>query len=332
MAVPKAKKYLTEEFMEGLNGTYELENIIYTQRSEFQIVEVVDLKPYGRTLLIDGKIQSTEKDEVIYHEYLVHPALMAHPNPKTVMICGGGEGATAKEILRHKTVEKVIMVDIDNTVIEVSKKFFPNHHRGVFENPKFELVIQDARKYLEDHHGKFDVIIMDLSDPLEDGPAYLLYTQEFYKMASSKLNENGLIVTHSGPAGLLTAAADSSYGPAVYNSMKSAYKHTIASTVHMFSFLDIYSIVIGTNSDAVKANFEDWQSLDARIEARLDARHELGATEADIGGNTLRCYDAESHQQMRHLPKWYRKLLRESTVTITDSAPRFYTPAAVSSE
>jgi spermidine synthase len=131
---------------------------------------------------LDEKIQSTESDEYIYHEALVHPSLLAHPNPKRVFIAGGGEGATAREVLRHKSVERVVMVDIDDIVCKTSKEFLPKHHRGAFDNPRYQLIIEDAKVWLQQTEEKFDVMVLDLADPVEDGPAYMLYTKEFYTM------------------------------------------------------------------------------------------------------------------------------------------------------
>jgi len=180
-----AKKLIREEPLDGLTGCYVVDEIIYTGKSQYQEVDIVELVPFGRSLIIDEMMQSSEKDEFSYHESLVHPALTIHPNPRHVMVAGGGEGATVREILRHKSVEKVTMVDIDTLVIEASKSHLPNHHRGCFDNPRLELVIEDARAWLERYEGKFDVIIMDLADPVEEGPAFGLYTVEFFAMGLS---------------------------------------------------------------------------------------------------------------------------------------------------
>ena len=185
-------RWLYEEVTKDFTVSYSLKKIFYEGQSEFQAIDVVELGQFGRSLILDGKIQSCETDETVYHESLVHPPLFLHPNPKTVFIAGGGEGATAREVLRHKSVEKVVMVDIDGMCVSVCKQHLPNHSAGAFDNPRLELVIQDAKQYLVDYQGTFDVVICDLADPLEDGPCYLLYTEEFYTMGilfilSSKL-------------------------------------------------------------------------------------------------------------------------------------------------
>merc|ERR1719230_321586 len=166
-------KWLEENIEEGFRVQYKVERTLGSATSEFQHVDVMDLEPFGRTLVIDGLMQSCRVDEFVYHECLVHPAMLFHPNPKNVYIGGGGEGSTAREVLRHKSVEKCVMVDID-----------------------------DAKAWIEKSDMKFDVIIMDLDDPLEGGPCYQLYTTEFYKTIKSKLNPGGILVTQSGQAGI----------------------------------------------------------------------------------------------------------------------------------
>ena len=157
---------------------------------------------FGICLVLDGKIQSSERDEFIYHEALVQPAMIAHPCPETVFIAGGGEGATLREVLRHKTVKRAVMVEIDDEVTALSQKYLPGHSRGAFEDKRTELHHTDAREFLEKSKDKFDVIIIDLPDPIEEGPAYLLFTREFYRMVRDRLTENGLMAVQAGSASL----------------------------------------------------------------------------------------------------------------------------------
>ena len=131
-------------------------------------------------LVLDHHTQSAALDEANYHESLVHPAMMSHPCPRTVFIGGGGEGATAREILKHSSVERVVMVDIDEEVCKICQVQMPEWGDGAWEDKRFEVFYEDAKAWLENTTEKFDVIIMDISDPIEAGPGWLLYTQEFY--------------------------------------------------------------------------------------------------------------------------------------------------------
>ena len=173
---------ICELIVPGVVGSYGVKEIFYSGQSEFQRVNVVDLETFGRTLLLDEKMQSSTSDEFIYHENLVYPCLLAHQNPKKVLILGGGEGGTAREVLRFKPVERCVMVDIDEVVVNASKTHLSTYHKGAWENPRFELLIGCAKAYLEKTSELWDVIIADLADPVEDNPCFMLYTQEFYTM------------------------------------------------------------------------------------------------------------------------------------------------------
>ena len=179
---------------------------------------VQDTSCFGRSLVLDGKTQSTELDEFIYHEALVHPTLISHPGPESVFIAGGGEGATAREVLAHRSVSRVVMVDIDSEVVELCRRFLPNHHQGAFDDPRLYLHHADAFAFLEESTETFDVAVVDVPDPLEGGPAWLLYTREFYELLRSRLNPGGAMVAQSGPT-----------GPAFYRQCFAAVANTIAS-------------------------------------------------------------------------------------------------------
>ena len=176
-----------------------IKDVYYMGRTRYQMVEIVELGPYGKSLILDGKIQSTRLDEKIYHEALVHPPMLLHPEPRRILIMGGGEGATAREVLRHSTVERVVMVDLDGELIELVKKYMPEWHLGAFDDERLELVIGDARKYVFENAGTevFDVIIADLVDPMEGGPAQLLYTKEFYEKVRELVAPGGVFVTQA---------------------------------------------------------------------------------------------------------------------------------------
>lgn len=138
-------KWIEEELEEGFRGHYKIDKILASCQSKWQSVDVCDLKPFGRALIIDGLIQSTQVDEFVYHECLVHPSMLHHPNPQTVFIGGGGEGSTAREVLRHKSVTKCVMVDIDSEVVQFCKDHLPENTEA-FADPRLELVIEDAQK------------------------------------------------------------------------------------------------------------------------------------------------------------------------------------------
>jgi spermidine synthase len=170
---------------------------VVSVKTLFQHVEIFDTYEYGRMVVLDGQIQSAESDEFIYHEILVHPAMIAHPRPEHILILGAGEGATLREVLKHPTVRRVTMIDIDRKFVELCRRYLRKWHRGSFRNRKVELVHDDAFEYLRKSPGSFDVIIADISDPADSGPSQSIYTTKFYSLVRKVLKKDGIFVTHA---------------------------------------------------------------------------------------------------------------------------------------
>lgn len=282
---------------------FSIKNILYCGRSKYQRVELLESTLYGRCLILDGKVQSCEADEFIYHEALIHPAMILHHRPETVFIAGGGEGATLREILAHRTVKKVVMVDIDEEVIELCKKFLPHHHRGSFDDPRVVLLHMDARRYLEETDEKFDVIIMDLPEPIEGGPAYLLYTQRFYEMIRLRLGENGTFVTQSGAA----ICGITRVFTAVVNTLNRVFPIVVPYQATVPSFGGPWAFVLACKTtDPRMLSVEE---IDRRIEDRVAA--------------SLRFYDGITHRGLFFVPKYLRDAVAAETHVITEDSPVF---------
>jgi len=176
-----------------------IENILAKGKTPFQEYLFFESKMHGVCISLDGDIQSCESDEHMYHEALVHPAMLAHPNPKTVLIMGGGEGATAREVLSHKSVTKVVMVDIDEEFVDLCKEYIPSWGEAAFNDPRLEVLYMDINEYLASCTEKFDVIIGDLIDVDDwDSPAAFLYGEGLYKTIKPLLNPNAIIATQGG--------------------------------------------------------------------------------------------------------------------------------------
>jgi len=276
--------------------------IYHTHKSPFQLVQVIETIPWGKCLILDGHMQSSEQDEYLYHESLVHPVLINHPNPKRIFVGGGGEGATIREILRHKTVEKVVMVDIDGECVDVCKRFLPNHHKGNFEDPRLELIIDDAKTYLEKTSEKFDVIFFDLSDPVEGGPAKLLYTKSFYEMCATRLNENGILATQAGPSGPLSA---SQVFTPIHKTVGSVFPQTFGSSVFIPSFCDCWGYVVGSKSSSFNPTLLKEEDVNKHL-SRI--------------GN-LKFLDGVSYKGLFLLPKGLREAIKNEDRIITEDTP-----------
>lgn len=274
---------------------------LFRGKTSFQEVEIFDTPGFGRCLFLDGKTQSTEMDEFIYHESLVQPAMSMHPNPRSVFVAGGGEGATIREALKHNTVEKVVMVDIDKELVELCSKFLPNHHNGAFNDPRVDIRFQDARLALENSTETYDVIIIDLPDPHEDSPASLLYTQNFYTTVSKRLNTNGIMVVQSEPCMVGNLDAFS----AINNTLRGVFDHTLPYHCMVPSFSSDWGFnMVSNNPMSVSPNPNDINKI-------LRSR----------GCDSLRFYDGNTHQGLFALPKYVRLTLEAETRIITEKNP-----------
>lgn len=178
---------------------FKVNKIHYFEKSPYQEVLIADIEGFGRSLLLDKFIQSTEKDEYIYHELLVHPAMITHPEPEKVLILGGGEGASLREVLKHETVREAVMVDIDPVVVELSKKHLEYIHQGSFRDERSRVIIMDGREYIRQAPRRyFDVVIMDLTDPYASEIARPLYGREALREIKDIMEIDGVFVTQAG--------------------------------------------------------------------------------------------------------------------------------------
>lgn len=176
-----------------------VKNVYVATKTKYQEVQIVDLEEFGRALVLDGYIQSTEADEFIYHESLVQPAMTIHPSPTKVLVIGGGEGATLREVLKHNTVVEAVMVDIDGELVELAKKYLEVMHRGSFNDPRAKVFIMDGLKYVEEAPQKYyDVVINDLTDPYGPEISRLLYSTEYYFKTKKLMKDDGVLVTQAG--------------------------------------------------------------------------------------------------------------------------------------
>ena len=176
-----AEEWCAETLYDSYRQVFKVEKILYEEKSESHHLLVFQNELFGTVLVLDGAIQVTEKDEFVYHEMMTHVPLLSHGNCRTVLIIGGGDGGILREVLRHKTVEKVVLAEIDASVIALSKKYLPSLSKGAFDDPRLQVVIGDGAQFVKNSPERFDVIICDSTDP--EGPGAVLFSEEFYGTA-----------------------------------------------------------------------------------------------------------------------------------------------------
>ena len=185
-----------EVFRSGFQQRFALRGRLWEGRSEYQHLEILDTVAFGRALVLDGALQTTQADEFLYHEPLVQIPLLAHPNPKRVLIVGGGDGGALRHVLMHDTVRQAIQVEIDDLVVRACQEWLPELAGGAFEHPRAQLIIGDGLAYLRDVSEPFDVILVDSTDPV--GPAEGLISDEFYRLAAGALADDGIFAMQTG--------------------------------------------------------------------------------------------------------------------------------------
>jgi len=191
----KKEKWFYED-IRGFCCGLEIRKVLYSKKSKFQEIQILESKTWGRVLILNKTIQTTERDEFIYHEMISHVPLFLHSKPEKVLIIGGGDGGTLKEVLKHNTVKNVILVEVDKYVIEASKKYLQKIHQNSYYNKRAEIIIGDGVAFIKNCKNIFDVIIIDSTDPV--GMAEDLFSDDFYKDALVALKTDGILVAQSG--------------------------------------------------------------------------------------------------------------------------------------
>lgn len=285
----KLEATLFERIAPHTHTAYGIEKTLYQGRSRFQSIELHHSPDFGKVLVLDQQLQSTSTDEFIYHESLVHPALITHEAPRRVAILGGGEGGTLREVLRHPQVEKVTMIDIDGEVVEVCRKLLPEQADGAFDDPRAELIIGDAKAWIEQRQEPLDVIISDLPDLSAGEICEPLFSKEFFTSIARLLPDDGILslqASEGNPRRLANHLRIRENLEAVFPSVR-----TMSCLIPSFACLWCF---------AVASKTLDPGNLDAaEVDRRLAAR----------GLDSLGYYDGETHTRLCSLPKPIRKQL-----------------------
>ncbi len=289
-------KWFIEHTSPGTAHMFGVVNFLKSLKTKYQQIEVADTDIFGRILILDGKIQSAESDEYIYHEALVQPAMLLNPAPRRVLVIGGGEGATLREVLKHSLVEELVMVDLDQQVVDICRELLPSWHQGSFEDQRLKLFYMDARDFLESKEQLFDVIISDVPEPVESGPALKLFTRQYFELVKKRLAPQGLLALQAGDYGLPFIDAHSS----IYNTIR-----------QVMPFVQSYRAFVPSFNT-------EW----GFIVASIDQTYLLAPEKIDLlikeRNINLKYFDGETYKSIFALPKDIRKLLAEENKVIDD--------------
>jgi spermidine synthase len=182
--------FIENEPTSPVNYRYQVSRVVYRGRSRYQKIFVFDSPFHGRILALDDIVQLTSREESYYHEVLVHPAMQAHPDPKTVLVIGGGDGGTVRELVKYPSLKRIVECELDEEVVRVAKRYFRKIAAG-YKDKRVELLYADGYEFLRRTEERFDLIITDLTDPI--GPAKPLFEEPFYRLCASRLTENGFL-------------------------------------------------------------------------------------------------------------------------------------------
>ena len=188
--------WYTEKHSDNVGITMKVARTLFSGKSEFQQLDILETLEYGKMMLLDGLVMVTERDEFVYHDMITHPALFTHPDPRNVLVIGGGDGGSIREIVRHPQVELAVLCEIDGLVIEKSIEFLPSMACEIGgNNPRVKLHVDDGLAYIRDHQNAFDIILVDSTDPI--GPAVGLFEKDFYQLVFAALKDDGIMVAQS---------------------------------------------------------------------------------------------------------------------------------------
>ncbi|MDF0535466.1 polyamine aminopropyltransferase [Shewanella yunxiaonensis] len=189
-----------QQYFETLHTAYgqyfEIDKVLYEQKTPQWHLSIFENRQMGRVMALNGVIQTTERDEFVYHEMMTHVPILAHGDAKKVLIIGGGDGGMLREVVKHHSLESITMVEIDGDVVEMCRQYLPKHSSGAFDDPRVQLIIGDGLAFVRDCQELFDVIISDCTDPV--GPGEVLFSSEFYKNCKRCLADKGIFVAQNG--------------------------------------------------------------------------------------------------------------------------------------
>jgi spermidine synthase len=308
LITPRSYKWFFEPTTAVEGHMHAIRRTVVEAQTKFQHMEILETPAYGKVLVLDGRIQSSQAEDFVYHEALVHPGMLAvEQAPRSGLVIGGGEGATLREILRYPSVKRAVMVDIDDEVVELCKKHLPEMHQGAFDDPRSETRHEDARAYLEKTSERFDFITIDLVEPLEEGPACLLFTREFYALVRDRLTPGGAMTLQAG----MTKLGELDFFSSIHRTLREVFPVVAAYQTFISCFGTPWGFITATKK--VDPRRQDGAVIDRLIADRISDKATLGY------------WDGQTHQHAFNLPKHIRAALDTQTRVVTDAHPLIVT-------
>jgi len=294
--MPKTEyaQWYVEEFAPTERHQHAIDETYYVGRTPFQSVAVIRTAVFGKMLVLDGDTQSSQNDENIYHESLVHPAMASTDNRSEILILGGGEGATLREVLRHPAVRRCTMVDIDGDVVELCKRYLPEWSDGAFEDPRARVVIGDALAFLKEDAGTYGVVISDLTEPLPDSPSFPLFNGDVFRDIKARLATGGVYVVQASTAGFHNMSLHAKMARTLHRH----YRFVRSFYTHVPAFDNDWAFI--ACSDAVDVAEVPADRIDAYV--------------AGLAGESY-FYDAQTHRRIFSLPLYLRRELEREGET-----------------
>jgi spermidine synthase len=298
-----AKDLMVVKKYDAFGDEYNVIEVVINKLTPYQHMEILDVVTYGRCLFLDNVIQSAESDEYLYHESMVHPAMVVHPNPQKVLIMGGGEGSILREVLRHNTVKQVVMVDVDEEVVRACQEHLAPWNQGAFDDPRSEVVYAEGREFLDQAQEVWDIIIVDVTDPLKDGPSYRLFTLEFYQLVSQRVSNDGILVV----SGQSIDSSELDTHLAIFRTLSEVFPSVRTHCVRIPSFDEAWAFVMASKKSTL----------------RLLTPREVDRTMASRGCAGVRFYNGAEHISLLTLPNYLRLAQAAQGPIITDDQPIF---------
>lgn len=288
--------------------------VLASAQTAYQQMLVVQSGAYGKGLVLDGKWQTCTGDEFLYHEPLVHTPCVLHGAPRHVLIAGGADGGAAREVLRWKSVERVVLADIDGEVIEACRRHLPEVHQGAFDDPRLEVRVGDAFALIEGTSDTWDVLICDLTDPIEDGPAFPLFTREFFAACQRSLRQGGVFVNQAGSLAPPLCRLLSR----VVHTMGQVFAHTGLMQAQVPTYGSAWGLALARDDRPIAAPASD--VTDALLRESLVMESDV-AGHPEEAGWPLRMFDGVTLTGLLSPPRYIRDQIARETEVYTLAHP-----------